>query len=604
MKWFKGIKGCDLTQLETNWFWKEKEISLVEYKMLTDFKKFLSAAFFYLGLPRPTKRQFNLAQYLQSPHTNKKIVLSYRGAGKSYIACMLVLWFLYINPDERILIVSATEQKAAENTTFIKNLIYIFKEISFLKAGTNKNDGRSSALAFTVGPAPIKQAPSVRAKSSTGALTGSRCSILIFDDLEIPKNSKTFSMREELKQKYVEGTMTLEKEMDNPNIKTIFLGTPQVFDTLYFKLEKEFGFEIRIWPARYPTIEEYNKYYEPYLGLDIKKDLKDHPEYFETGYGLNLNRCRTADSDRYSEDSLIKEELSVGPTNFDLHFQLNSQTSDLKLFKLKYKDLVVVDLDKDKASGYYVWTNIPGNMYTDLPCDGLANDNYFKPIKQSDNYYDYEGCVMHIDPSGMQRQESDETAWTVTKMLNGNVFIVDTGGVPDYSKNSMDQLAEIAKVHKVNQVMIEANYGDGMFTELAKSSFKKIYHVTIKDFKVSGKKETRIISILEPMLNAHKIVTSPECIINDYNNVPMESSNPEQYSLFYQMARINGNKGSIKHDDRLDCLASAVKYWVESVGRNSEDTDQFREQQEYLKNMYDELGITDSSSDLGKFITV
>ena len=33
------------------------------------------------------------------------------------------------------------------------------------------------------------------------------------------------------------------------------------------------------------------------------------------------------------------------------------------------------------------------------------------------------------------------------------------------------------------------------------------------------------------------------------------------YMLFYQMSRMCREKGAVKHDDRLDCLAQGVKYF-------------------------------------------
>ena len=37
------------------------------------------------------------------------------------------------------------------------------------------------------------------------------------------------------------------------------------------------------------------------------------------------------------------------------------------------------------------------------------------------------------------------------------------------------------------------------------------------------------------------------------------------YMLFYQMSRMCREKGAVKHDDRLDCLAQGVKYYTDSL---------------------------------------
>jgi hypothetical protein len=61
----------------------------------------------------------------------------------------------------------------------------------------------------------------------------------------------------------------------------------------------------------------------------------------------------------------------------------------------------------------------------------------------------------------------------------------------------------------------------------------------------------------------------------------MDSNLP--YSLFYQMTRITRDRGSLKHDDRLDVLAMAVSYWVESMGK-----DEIQSIEDWKQNQIDE----------------
>ena len=49
--------------------------------------------------------------------------------------------------------------------------------------------------------------------------------------------------------------------------------------------------------------------------------------------------------------------------------------------------------------------------------------------------------------------------------------------------------------------------------------------------------------------------------------------NPERnqrYSFCYQLTRLTKDRGALKHDDRLDSLAIAVDYYVESMDRDEE----------------------------------
>ena len=73
----------------------------------------------------------------------------------------------------------------------------------------------------------------------------------------------------------------------------------------------------------------------------------------------------------------------------------------------------------------------------------------------------YSGSVLSIDPSGRGK---DETGYAVVKMLNGQLYVPDAGGIKGgYDEKTLKQLVAIAKDNKVNKVVIESNFGDGMF---------------------------------------------------------------------------------------------------------------------------------------------
>src|SRR5690606_12617436 len=77
-------------------------------------------------------------------------------------------------------------------------------------------------------------------------LTGSRADVLIADDIEVPKNSITHTLRERLAE--------LVKEFDavlKPGGRVVYLGTPQVESSLYRRLPER-GYTIRVWPAEIP----------------------------------------------------------------------------------------------------------------------------------------------------------------------------------------------------------------------------------------------------------------------------------------------------------------------------------------------------------------
>ena len=56
--------------------------------------------------------------------------------------------------------------------------------------------------------------------------------------------------------------------------------------------------------------------------------------------------------------------------------------------------------------------------------------------------------------------------------------------------------------------------------------------------------------------------------------------NNKLYQLFYQMSRLTADKGSLRHDDRLDALSIAVGYWVEHMqGHTDRAVQDYRNEQ-------------------------
>tara|TARA_Y100001938_G_C7948888_1_gene358223 strand:- start:116 stop:745 length:630 start_codon:yes stop_codon:yes gene_type:complete len=176
---------------------------------------------------------------------------------------------------------------------------------------------------------------------------------------------------------------------------------------------------------------------------------------------------------------------------------------------------------------------------------------------------------MSIDPSG---RGQDETAYAVVKMLNGFLFVTDAGGLPGgYSEDTLKRLSMIAKEQEVNLIRVEANFGDGMFTQLLKPILSKIHRVSIEEVKHSIQKERRIIDTLEPPISSHRLVIDRKVIEKDYDST--RSLPPEKalrYQLIYQMSRLTRQKGSLAHDDRLDALSMAVAYWVEQMAQDAD----------------------------------
>ena len=79
-------------------------------------------------------------------------------------------------------------------------------------------------------------------------------------------------------------------------------------------------------------------------------------------------------------------------------------------------------------------------------------------------------------------------------------------------------------------------------------------------------KERRIIEDLEPVLNQHRLVIDA--------NVARKDTADGVMSLLYQLTHITKDRGSLKHDDRVDALAHAVRYFRDRLQRDAQSAEQ------------------------------
>lgn len=514
--------------------------------VLHDFRSFLTMIWRHLNLPDPTPIQLDIAAFLQNG-PRRKLVEAFRGIGKSWITSAYVVWRLRMDPDRKFMIVSASKDRADNFSTFTLRLI---NELPVLQCLIPRADQRCSKLNFDVGPAHADHAPSVTSKGIFSQITGGRADEIIADDIEVPNNSFTQSMRDKLSEAVKEFDAILK-----PGGIITYLGTPQTEQSLYNSLPDR-GYVVRIWPARYPG-EEQRINYGDKLAPYIMRRIEEDPSQVS----------HTTDPKRFDDDDLLERELSYGRSGFQLQFMLDTRLSDADRYPLKLSDLIVTSTSPTDAPEKMIWAASLANVHSDLPCVGLNGDRYYGPAFIHGDWIPYSGSVMTIDPAGRGK---DETAVCVVKMLNGYLYLTAARAYQDgYSEGTLKAIPDLAKVEGVNKVIIEANFGDGMFTQLISPYFGKVYPVEIEEVKHSKQKEARIIDTLEPVMNQHRLVINKEVVVWDYNstkNLPPEIA--LKYQLMYQMSRITRDRGALSHDDRLDCLSMAVGYWIEQMGQD------------------------------------
>ena len=499
-----------------------------------------------ISLPTPTPIQVDIAQFLQNPPADRVIIQGFRGVAKSFLTCAYAVWRLWKDRDLKVLIISASSDRADANARFIKSIIYTIPFLADMKAGKDQLDTQNL---FSVGGATADISPSVKSVGITGQITGTRADLLISDDVEVPKNSGTQLQRDKLAEAVKEYDAILK-----PNGQIVYLGTPQNEASLYNALQKR-GYVTRIWPVQYPESRVERESYGDTLSPFIADRYDADPEKWAG---------KPTDPDRFNEIEIEKRKLSYGRAGFALQFLLNTNLSDYERYPLKVSDMIVTELDMKESSLKWAWASGNAQRLQDIPCVALKGDMYYAPLSRSEETMPYTGTVMAIDPSGRGK---DETTYAIVKYLNGYLFLMDIGGfLEGYSDLTLTQMAQKAKFWGVNEVVVEANFGDGMFTKVMSPVFNKIHPCSITEVKNTKQKELRIIDTLEPVLMRHKLIVNQSVIEQDYRVYESRQS----YSFIYQLTRICRDKNAIAHDDRLDAVTMAVAYWLEHMDVNED----------------------------------
>ena len=535
-----------------------REVSVLD-SLQQDFKLFLQALWGQLDLPSPTRAQYAIADYLQ--HGPKRLqIQAFRGVGKSWITGAFVLWTLFNNPEKKIMIISASKERADNMSIFLQKLIIETPWLVHLRP--KSDDARWSRISFDVNCSP-HQAPSVKSVGITGQLTGSRADLMILDDIEVPGNSMTEMMREKLLQLCTEAESILTPKQDS---RIMYLGTPQTTFTIYRKLAER-NYRPFVWPARVPRKLSN---YEGLIAPQLQEDIDNGAEAWDV-----------TDADRFTHEDLLEREAAMGRSNFMLQFMLDTSLSDAEKFPLKFADLIITSVNPTQAPDSIVWCSDPRNVLKDLPTVGLPGDYFYSPMQLQGEWGPYTETICSIDPSG---RGTDETAATYISQRNGFLYVHEMRSYRDgYSDNTLLDILRGCKKYNVTNLVIETNFGDGIVSELFRKHLQQTkQNIGIEEVRANVRKEERIIDALEPIMNQHRLIIDRGVVEWDYNSNKDDA--PEKrllYMLFYQMSRMCREKFAIRHDDRLDSLAQGVKYFTDAMGISAQETVKQRKMEEW-----------------------
>lgn len=517
-------------------------------EMLEDFRNHLWACFKYLGIGEPTAAQYAMADALQNGPKDMQLQAG-RGFGKSVITACLVSWFLLKDHNSTVLVVSATANKATEFISMTRRILDLVPYCSHLRPKDSDSD---NAFAFNVGCRDkVGQDKSCYARGITSQITGSHAEYVVGDDIEIEGNCETANARAKLLNKVSEF-----EQIRNVGGRVIFLGTPQIRDSIYNQLKD--GYPVTKFPA---VIPDKNS---PMECEDV------NPWVWETG----LPTGAPTQPERFPDEVLYERQAKIGPRLFALHYKLDTSLADAEKYPLRLADLVVLDLSPDLCPEKIVWANsVPMRR---VPSFGMAGDVIYEPMWVSEKFVPYTQTAMFVDPAG---RGTDETAVCVASFANGYIFVHELMGLEGgYDKAVLMKIAKIAYEYGLNMIRVESNWGDAMFCQLLRPVVAEICgQVAIEEYRVSGSKEARMISVLEPIMASHRLCFNTKAI--------------KQEETQKQITRLHEGRGALKHDDRVDVLSAAVSYWEDNLGVNIDNViakNKEKEQMDVIKDWMDD----------------
>jgi len=512
-----------------------------------------------VGNPDLNRMQADILGFLFSGN-KYRMVMAQRGQAKTTLTAIYCVFMLIHKPHYRVVVFSQNSKRAKEIAGWVIKIFNAMDFLEFMRPDKYAGD-RASIESFDVHWyfRGTDKSPSVACYSIESGAQGSRADLIIADDIESLQNSRTVGGREWLMEQ------TLEFESINQFGDIIYLGTPQSVDSIYNWLPSR-GYVVRIWTGRYPTIAQM-EYYGDKLSPLIAQDMEGRDE-LRIGGGLDGSMGQPTCPEMYDNDLLNEKELAQGKAKFMLQFMLNTGLSDADRFPLRLSDLIVTSFSKDRGQVMPIWCQAGPCAWDSAPKFGTRKtDKFFYPMQVEYDMGQFERTVMYIDPAGGGLNDGDEMAYAIIKLMGTCIYVYDVGAVKGgYSEESMIKLVMAAKNAQCKEVFVEKNYGNGAHVAAIKPFFERHWPVQLEAVQEAGQKELRIIDVLEPVISTHRLIVRPEVVQSDIETIQQYSAEKRMsFSLFHQMANITRDKGCLKHDDRLDALAGAVRQVVENL---------------------------------------
>lgn len=480
----------------------------------------------------------------------RRCCLGFRGVGKTHLVATFMSRRWRVDRTRQILLISKSKDEAKKTLGLVREWLNSVWFLLDLAPGLHEKDTTSS---FSVAGTVDQRQPSMSVLGIGGQLEGNRAHDVIGDDIETKSNSKTLEARTELKRLWDEALrIVYPRKKPTDNYSIIKIGTPKNEDTIYLTDLKQ-GYRVQSYPIEYPAGDIKVISPAPII-VQHMADGKARPG--DPTCPRRFNRDWIAIRKSSSEHEFLREDMLV------------ADLGDAARYPLKLGNLIVTSVDRDLAPLRIVWGTSNHNGSTaieDLPCHGLPEDRFYSPVHiESGDWAPYTCTVAAIDPAG---RGNDRTGLAIGKMLAGMIWIPSVKGYRGgASAETMDTIVEELHRWNTREVRVEGNIDVfGAYVNLLEQAVRRRVEVqdqyptypqnwtcAVVDHRSQGRKEERIIAVLGPVINQHRMVMNRDCFVLEE---PFDLDN----DLAFQISRISLMPNCLPEDGKIDALAQVVK---------------------------------------------
>ncbi len=147
----------------------------------------------------------------------------FRGAAKSTIVAVFQAWILYLDQSVHILDQACDDRTARKLS---RDTRHVLNRHPLCRGMLERDD--QAVESINVAGNPDARNASVAAHGVLSNVVSSRAEIVVFDDVEVPKNTRSDAARAHLRERMDEATHILV-----PGGKKLYIGTPHAFDSIY-----------------------------------------------------------------------------------------------------------------------------------------------------------------------------------------------------------------------------------------------------------------------------------------------------------------------------------------------------------------------------------